>query len=102
MFADRQRRRLVAAALFWAGIALAGCSSQIADLPVIGTPSDAPARPKEAGAYLPVNDLPPNRDDSAMDPATRAKIQAELIAARDRQAAAAKDAGAPAATAPPK
>jgi hypothetical protein len=91
MLADRQKKTLVFAALLCAGLALAGCSSQIADLPVIGTPADAPARPKEAGAYLPVNDLPPNRDEAAMDPATRAKIQAELIAARDRQAAAAKD-----------
>jgi hypothetical protein len=73
-------------ALFCATLALAGCSSQIADLPVIGTPADAPARPKEPGAYLPVNDLPPNRDEAALDPKERAKIQAELIAARERQA----------------
>ena len=87
MFADRDRRMLVAAALLCAGLALAGCSSQIADLPGFGTPADAPAAPKEPGAYLPVNDLPPDRDEAAMDPATRAKIEAELIAARDRQAA---------------
>ncbi|HLZ03680.1 MAG TPA: hypothetical protein VKR55_16225 [Bradyrhizobium sp.] len=86
MLTDRQRRRFVAAALFCAGLALAGCSSQIADLPGVGTPADAPARPKEPGAYLPVNDLPPDRDDTAMDPATRAKVEAELIAARDHQA----------------
>jgi hypothetical protein len=94
MLADRHRKTLALAALFCAGLLLAGCSSQIADLPVIGTPADAPARPKEAGAYLPVNDLPPDRDEAAMDPATRAKIQAELTAARDGQAAAAKDGGA--------
>jgi len=41
-----------------------------------------------------VNDLPRDRDEAAMDPAQRAKIQNELIAARDRQAAAtAKEAG---------
>ena len=59
MLANRQRRTLAFAALFCAGVAvsvtLGGCSSQIADLPVIGTPADAPARPKEPGAYLPVN-----------------------------------------------
>jgi hypothetical protein len=92
MFADQQRKTLVLAVLFCAGLALAGCSSQIADLPLVGTPADVPARPKEAGAYLPVNDLPPNRDEAAMDPATRSKVQAELIAARERQAAASKDA----------
>src|SRR5215470_17302601 len=96
MFADRQKQTLALAALFCAGLALAGCTSQIADLPLVGTPSDAPARPKEPGAYLPVNDLPPNRDEATMDPKERAKIQQELVAARDRQAAAtaAKDANA--------
>jgi len=94
MLADRQKRTLAFAALFCAGVALSGCSSQIADLPLVGTPADAPARPKEPGAYLPVNDLPPDREEAAMDPKTRAKIQAELIAARDRQAAASKDAAA--------
>jgi hypothetical protein len=94
MFADRQRKTLALAALFCAALVLAGCSSQIADLPLIGTPADAPARPKDANGYLPVNDLPPDRDEAAMDPAARAKIQAELIAARERQAAASKDAAA--------
>lgn len=77
-------------------LALAGCTSQIADLPLVGTPADAPAPPKEQGAYLPVNDLPPDRDEAAMDPTERARIQAELVAARDRQAAvtSGKDAGA--------
>ena len=94
MLANWQRRTLAFAALFCAAVALSGCSSQIADLPLVGTPADAPARPKEPGAYLPVNDLPPDREEAAMDPKTRAKIQAELIAARDRQAAASKDAAA--------
>jgi outer membrane murein-binding lipoprotein Lpp len=89
MFADRQDRRLVLAALVCAGLALAGCTSQIADLPLVGTPTDAPARPKEVGAYLPVNDLPPKRDEAAMDVATRTQIRNELAAARERQAAAA-------------
>jgi hypothetical protein len=75
-------------ALLISALALGGCSTSIADLPLVGTPADAPARPKEAGAYLPVNQLPPDRDETAMDPAQRAKIQNELVAARDRQAAA--------------
>ena len=79
--------------LLASALALGGCSTSIADLPLVGTPADAPARPKEAGAYLPVHDLPPDRDEAAMPPAERAKIAAELAAARDRQAsaAAAKD-----------
>jgi len=86
MLLDRQR--LMLGALIACALALAGCSSQIADLPGVGVPSDAPPRPKEPGAYLPVNDLPTNRDERAMDPKERARIQAELTAARDRQAAA--------------
>ncbi len=38
--------------------------------------------------YLPVNQLPPDRDEAAMNPTERAKVQAELIAARERQASA--------------
>ena len=89
MSVERQRRMLGLGALVACALALAGCSSQIADLPGVGVPTDAPPRPKEPGAYLPVNDLPPNRDEQALDPKERARIQAELAAARDRQAVAA-------------
>src|SRR5215813_13358555 len=95
MLADRSSRLLALAVVFAATLTRAGCTSQIADLPLVGTPSDAPARPKEPGSYLPVNDLPPNRDEAAMDVNQRAKIQAELTAARDRQAAAAASKDAP-------
>jgi hypothetical protein len=93
MSIDRKRRTLALGALLLSAVALGGCSISIADLPLVGTPSDAPSRPKEAGAYLPVNELPPDRDEAAMDPAQRAKIQKELVAARDHQASvtAAKD-----------
>ncbi|OAF19544.1 MULTISPECIES: hypothetical protein [Bradyrhizobium] len=85
---DLQKTRLACGALLIAALALAGCSSQIADL----TPADAQAHPKEPGAYLPVHDLPPDRDQATIPPDKRAKIEAELAAARDRQAVAAKDA----------
>ena len=96
MLAGRPKELFVLGAVLLSALMLAGCTSQIADLPLVGTPADAPARPKEPGAYLPVNDLPPNRDQATMDDKERAKMQAELIAARDRQAVltAAKDAGA--------
>ena len=77
------------AALFALAFALGGCSTQIADMPSLGLPADAPERPKEAGGYLPVHDLPPDRNEEAIKPAELAKIQSELTAARDRQAAAA-------------
>jgi hypothetical protein len=91
MSVDRTIRALAAGALLLSALALGGCSTSIADLPLIGTPADAPGRPKEAGAYLPVEDLPPNRDAAVIAPADQAKIKAELLAARDRQASAAKD-----------
>ena|ERR1700759_1793165 len=87
------KRMLVLAALLMAPLALGGCSGQLADVPIVGTPSDAPPRPKAAGAYLPVNALPPDRSDTEMDAAAQDKLKAELIAARNRQMTATKDAG---------
>ncbi len=96
MSRTRKTTALAAAVLLLSTLALGGCSSSIADLPLIGTPPDAPQRPKEAGGYLPVHDLPPIRDEAALAPAEQAKIERELIAARDRQAStpAAKDTAA--------
>jgi hypothetical protein len=89
MAVDRKIGVWAIAALLLSAPSLGGCSTSIADMPLIGTPADAPERPKEAGSYLPVNDLPPNRDEAAMAPSERAKLQAELLAARDRQASSA-------------
>ncbi|HET6839849.1 MAG TPA: hypothetical protein VFH41_08930 [Bradyrhizobium sp.] len=96
MSVDRTKRALALGALLLAGSALGGCSTSIADLPLISTPADASAHPKDADGYLPVHDVPPGREEPELAPAERAKIQAELIAARDRQAAAsaAKDSAA--------
>src|SRR6185295_5366676 len=88
MVADRPGMVLASGALLIATLLLGGCSTTIADLPAVGTPADAPQRPREAGAYLPVHDLPPDRVDAIIPPAERAKIEAELIAARERQATA--------------
>src|SRR5947209_16264077 len=94
MSAGRQNRVLAWGVLLMAALALGGCSSTIADLPVVGTPADVPARPKEAGSYLPVHDLPPDRDAAVIPPKERAKIESELIAARNRQAINAQGSGA--------
>ena len=88
MAANRRGMVLASGALLIAALALGGCSTTIADLPAVGTPADAPERPREAGSYLPVHDLPPDRVDAVISPAERAKIEAELIAARERQATA--------------
>ena len=79
-------RLVLVGALLTTAFALGGCTSQIADL----TPADTNA--KDAGGYLPVHDLPPARDEAVIPPDQRAEIEAELAAARDRQAIAAKDA----------
>ena len=96
MSGGREKTALAFGALLISALALGGCSISIADLPLAGTPADAPARPKESGVYLPVNELPPEREEAAMNPAERAKIRSELVAARERQATAtaAKDAAA--------
>ncbi len=75
--------------LLLSALALGGCATSIADMPLVGTPEDAPARPKETGIYLPVHDLPPDRDTAAMAPAEQAQALRELAAARDRQASSA-------------
>jgi len=88
------RKGWIVAALLVLVLPVGGCATSIADIPLIGVPSDAPARPKEAGAYPAVHDLPSDREQSAMEPSEQAKIQKELIAARDRQAGAAAAPGA--------
>jgi hypothetical protein len=77
----------LAAGALASALAVGGCATSIADLPLVGVPSDAPARPKEVGAYPAVHDLPQDRPEAAMDTAERNKVANELIAARDRQAA---------------
>lgn len=85
---DRIMKRLAAAVVLASAMALGGCSS-IADLGA----SDASARQTDAGGYLPVHDLPPDRSEQTIKPADQAKIEQELIAARDRQASAAAQSG---------
>jgi len=75
MSVDRNMRALALGALLLSALAQGGCSStSIADLPMIGTPADAPARPKEAGGYLPVHDVPPDREEAAIPPVERGRI----------------------------
>ena len=68
-------------------LSLGGCSTSIADLP-FGAPSDAPERAADVSAYPAVHDLPAPRGQASMDPAQQAKVEKELIAARDHQAQA--------------
>lgn len=92
----RQIGALAGATLLLAAIALGGCSTSIAEMPIGSASSDT--RAKETNAYLPVNALPPAREEAVMDSDERAKVQKELVTARDHQAsaAAAKGQGQPA------
>lgn len=75
------------AALLALGLALGGCASTVADLPVVGAPAGLPARPAQPGEYLPVHDIPAARSaGTTLAPADQAKLEADLIKARDRQA----------------
>lgn len=75
------------AALLALGLVLGGCASTVADLPVVGAPAGLPARPAQPGEYLPVHDIPTARPkDATLGPADQAKLEADLIKARDRQA----------------
>ena len=90
---DRMIKGIAAAVLLASMATLGGCSSTVADLPALGGPTDASARAKDAGGYLPVHDLPPDRSEQTLKPAEQAKLEAELAAARDHQVAAQNAAG---------
>jgi hypothetical protein len=100
MSARSQNGALAGAALLLVAMFLGGCSTSIAEIPIGNGSSDAKAR--EPTAYLPVNDMPPARDQAAMEPAERAKLQKDLIDARERQASAAKDQGKDQPQSPPQ
>ena len=89
MPAGRFKFAIAIGSLLLLALPVGGCSTSIADLPLVGTPADAPARPKQVGAYPAVHDLPQDRPETAMDATERNKVSGELIAARDRQAATA-------------
>lgn len=84
----RATRSVLALALVAFAAGLGGCASTVADLPVVGLPADTPARKQQTGTYIPVHDLPADRETAKLDAAARAKLQGELVATRDKQNAA--------------
>ena len=93
MSVGRKRKVLLWGALLLPAIALAGCATSIADIPLAGAPADA-SRASQPGGYLPVEELPPDRSDPAIAQADLDKLKADLIAARNRQSVLATDAAA--------
>jgi hypothetical protein len=86
----RSRRRgrftRIGLALALAG-GMAGCTSFVSDLPVVGEPAHIPKAPEAPPAFPAVHDMPPARDTKPLTAEERKKLEAELAAARDKQEA---------------
>ena len=89
----RRIAALAAGAPLLLSLSLGGCVTSTAGSSPMDARAEASVSPKTS-AYLPVEDLPPKREMSPMTSDERMKLQKELIAARDRQEAAAKAQGA--------
>jgi hypothetical protein len=85
MSKDGRTTSLATAALLLSGLSLGGCATSTAGSSLMDARAEAPAPPKTS-VYLPVEDLPPEREKPAMTVDERSKLKKELIAARDRQA----------------
>jgi hypothetical protein len=74
-------------------LSLGGCATSTAGSSLMDARAETPV-PSQTRIYLPVGDLPPDREMPVMTPEERSKLQKELTAARDRQAVVAKAQGA--------
>jgi hypothetical protein len=92
-YLDVRRAQVAAGMILLLSFSLGGCATATTGSSLMDARAEAPMHSKTNG-YLPVEDLPPPRDMPAMTPDERAKLKKELIAARDRQAIAAKAQGA--------
>ncbi len=82
---DKQITAVAAGTSLLLILSLGGCVTSTAGSSVMDAQAQAPV-PQKTGVYPLVGDLPPKREESAMTPDERLKLQKELIAARDRQA----------------
>ena len=83
-----------ALALLCCAAALAGCASineqaagRLSELPAVGLPADAPARPATPPPYPAVHDMPAPRGRALMTEVEQQKMEDDLVAARSRQQA---------------
>jgi hypothetical protein len=83
-------------ALLAAAAGLAGCGSisesvaeRASDLPGVGLPANAPARPATPAVYPAVHDMPPARPAALMNEAEVQRTEDDLVAVRNRHRAAA-------------
>ena len=89
-YVNGQIRALAAGVLLLLTFSLGGCATSTAGPSLMDARAETPA-PRKTSGYLPVEDLPPPREIMTAD--ERLKLQKELTAARDRQAAALKARG---------
>jgi hypothetical protein len=90
---ERKIVALAAGLLMLSSLSLGGCASSTAGSPLMDARAEASVVLKTS-VYPPLEDPATKREKAAMTPAERLKLQKELIAARDRQAAAGKARGA--------
>ena len=88
----KQITTLAAVTSLLLSFSLGGCATAGSSL--MDARAEAPL-PSKSGKYLPVEDLPAQREKPGLTPDEQSKLQKELVAARDRQAAAAKSQGGP-------
>ena len=91
-YVSKRLTSIAAAASLLSSLSLAGCASTGSSL--MDARAELPP-PQKSKNYLPVGDLPKPREKPAMTVEEQSKLQKELLAARDRQAIAAKSQGVP-------
>jgi hypothetical protein len=81
---SKKAGRLAAALLL--AVTLGGCSSVVDHIPSAlgGLPEGTPARPANPGAYPAVHDMPPPRQERALDEADSKRLREELKQTRNR------------------
>ena len=88
-YSNERRTRLAAAALLLLSLSLGGCATATGGSSLMDARAEVAAPPKTS-AYLPVEDMPPDRQTPTMTTDETSKLKKELLAARDRQAAVVK------------
>jgi hypothetical protein len=90
MSRERGLTAFAAGVLLLSSLSLCGCATSTTGSSPMDARAEAPA-PRKASAYPAVGDIPPERAAPEMTADERSKLKKELIAARDRQASAAKN-----------
>jgi hypothetical protein len=90
---NARKMSAMVAALLLSTLSLGGCATSTAGSSLMDARAEAPASEKTSSDYPPVEVVPAARDQPVMTAAERSKLKKDLLALRDRQAAAAKSRG---------